>query len=79
MKEIVIRLYDPNEIPYCDKSGKRIKAHYFDMSVDGTLYSGMKHLNLDITDPRPDEHRCINWDNWCVSMQIEKDFDWTDN
>ena len=74
MKEITVRIYTSDDESLISAIENHSRINYFDLYIDGEVYSNMRHLTLDVHAPEKDERGELHVDNTKVSMVIEKDF-----
>lgn len=72
MKEITIRIYDGDDSSVIESVNRRSKINFFDLLIDGEVYSNMEHLTLDITSPKATANGSLNLDQTEISIVINK-------
>ena len=74
MREITIRIYSGDDMALEDEGRDRVKLNYFDLRMDGEVYSDMRHLTIDVSAPERDEKGSLCVDDTKVSVSFEKNF-----
>lgn len=79
MKEITIRIYDGDDPSVIDAVNRMSKINFFDLFIDGEVYSNMEHLTLNITAPKARTDGVLDVDQTKVSVSIDKNFPFPTN
>ena len=72
MKEIIIRIYSSEDKSIIEAIKERKKINFFDLFIDGEVYSNMEHLTLDIRAPQSGVNGELCVDDTSIFMGIEK-------
>ena len=74
MKEIIIRIYSGNDESVINAVKNNTAINFFDLLIDGEVYSNMDRLKIEVHAPEQGENGSLNLDQTRVSMVIDKHF-----
>lgn len=74
MKEIIIRIYSGDDESVINAVKNNTTINFFDLLIDGEVYSNMDRLKLEVCAPEEDKNGLLNLDLTRVSMVIDKHF-----